>query len=126
MAFSCCFLYGFPLLCVELNVRDKDSILSWAFPVCLPKGFIMRNTLDLGLIGNCHIGALIDEAGEIVWCCLPRFDADPVFCSLLREHDTGEGFGYSAIELADQAGADQYYLANSAVLVTRLTAVSYT
>jgi GH15 family glucan-1,4-alpha-glucosidase len=81
----------------------------------------MRNTLDLGLIGNCHIGALIDEAGEIVCCCLPRFDADPVFCSLLREHDTGEGFGYSAIELADQAGADQYYLANSAVLVTRLT-----
>ena len=81
----------------------------------------MRNTLDLGLIGNCHIGALIDEAGEIVWCCLPRFDADPVFCSLLREHDTGEGFGYSAVELDDQAGADQYYLANSAVLVTRLT-----
>ena len=81
----------------------------------------MRNTLDLGLIGNCHIGALIDEAGEIAWCCLPRFDADPVFCSLLREHDTGEGFGYSAIELADQAGADQYYIANSAVLVTRLT-----
>jgi len=32
----------------------------------------MRNTLDLGLIGNCHIGALIDEAGEIAWCCLPR------------------------------------------------------
>lgn len=81
----------------------------------------MRNTLNLGLIGNCHIGALIDEAGEIVWCCLPRFDADPVFCSLLREHDTGEGFGYSTIELADQTAADQYYLPNSAVLVTRLT-----
>lgn len=67
----------------------------------------MRNTLDLGLIGNCHIGALIDETGEIVWCCLPRLDTDPVFCSLLREHDIGEGFGYSTIELADQTGADQ-------------------
>ncbi|MBA4416553.1 MAG: glucoamylase [Syntrophus sp. (in: bacteria)] len=81
----------------------------------------MKNTLDLGLIGNCHIGALVDEVGEIVWCCLPRFDADPVFCSLLREHETGEGFGYNTIELADQTGADQYYHANSAVLVTRLT-----
>jgi GH15 family glucan-1,4-alpha-glucosidase len=81
----------------------------------------MRNTLDLGLIGNCHIGALIDQSGEIVWCCLPRFDADPVFCSLLREHGTGGSFGYSTIELADQTGADQYYLPNSAVLVTRLT-----
>ena len=62
----------------------------------------MRNTLDLGLIGNCHIGALIDGTAEIVWCCLPRFDGDPVFCSLLREHGTGEGFGYCTVELVDQ------------------------
>jgi GH15 family glucan-1,4-alpha-glucosidase len=81
----------------------------------------LRNTLDLGLIGNCHIGALIDGMGEIVWCCLPRLDADPVFCSLLREHDTGQGFGYNTVELADLAKVDQYYLTNSAVLVTRLT-----
>lgn len=87
---------------------------------CL-KGPIMRNTLDLGLIGNCQIGALIDGTAEMVWCCLPRFDADPVFCSLLREHDSGEGFGYCAVELVDQALADQFYLTNSAVLVTRLT-----
>jgi GH15 family glucan-1,4-alpha-glucosidase len=81
----------------------------------------MVNTLDLGLIGNCHIGALIDGTAEIVWCCLPRFDADPVFCSLLREHDNGEGFGYCTVELVDQASADQFYLTNSAVLVTRLS-----
>lgn len=80
----------------------------------------MRNTLDIGLIGNCHIGALIDETSEMVWCCLPRFDGDPVFCSLLREHVTGEGFGYNTIELVDQAKADQSYLPNSAVLLTRL------
>jgi GH15 family glucan-1,4-alpha-glucosidase len=94
--------------------------MSWTFLVCLAKGLIVKNTLDLGLVGNCHIGVLIDGAGEIVWCCLPRFDADPVFCSLLREHETGEGFGYSTIELADQITTEQYYLANSAVLVTRL------
>jgi GH15 family glucan-1,4-alpha-glucosidase len=81
----------------------------------------MRNSLDLGLIGNCHIGALIDRVGEVLWCCLPRLDADPVFCSLLREHETGEGFGFTVVELEDQVRADQHYLTNSAVLTTRLT-----
>ncbi len=81
----------------------------------------MKNSLELGLIGNCHIGALIDERGEIVWCCLPRFDGDPVFCSLLREHEDGEGTGYCSVELLDQAEARQSYLHNTAVLVTRLT-----
>lgn len=34
------------------------------------------NTLDLGLIGNCSIGALINPLAEIVWACLPRPDGD--------------------------------------------------
>jgi GH15 family glucan-1,4-alpha-glucosidase len=80
----------------------------------------MKNSLELGLIGNCRIGALIDEQGEIVWCCLPRFDGDPVFCSLLREHPDGEGSGYCIVELRNQASAEQFYLPNTAVLVTRL------
>ena len=81
----------------------------------------MKNSLELGLIGNCNIGALIDERGEIVWCCLPRFDGDPVFCSLLHEHEDGEGAGYCIVELLDQVDARQSYLPNTAVLVTRLT-----
>ena len=80
----------------------------------------MNNSLDLGLIGNCRIGALIDERGEIVWNCLPRFDGDPMFCSLLREHADGEGAGYCVVELIDQVEAQQSYLSNTAVLVTRL------
>ena len=81
----------------------------------------MKNSLELGLIGNCRIGALIDERGEIVWSCLPRFDGDPVFCSLLREHADGEGSGYCVVELIDQVEAAQFYLPNTAILVTRLT-----
>ncbi|RII25823.1 MAG: glucoamylase [Geobacter sp.] len=81
----------------------------------------MTNSLDLALIGNCQVGALIDSAAEIVWYCLPRFDGDPVFCSLLQEHQPGEGKGYCSIELVDQIKAEQHYLPNSAVLVTRLT-----
>ena len=44
------------------------------------------NNLDLALIGNCTIGALIDARATITWGCFPRFDGDPVFCSLLREY----------------------------------------
>jgi GH15 family glucan-1,4-alpha-glucosidase len=75
----------------------------------------------LGLIGNGRIGALINDSAEIVWSCLPRFDGDPFFCSLLKEHDDGEGFGYCTVELVDQVQSSQAYLTNSAVLVTRMT-----
>ncbi len=81
----------------------------------------MVHSLDLGLIGNGRIGALIDEQAEIVWCCLPRFDGDPVFCSLLREHSAGEDFGYHTVELLDRVASEQAYLTNSAILVTRMT-----
>ena len=40
-------------------------------------------SLDLALIGNCAISALVDKRGAIVWCCMPRFDGDPIFHSLL-------------------------------------------
>lgn len=40
--------------------------------------------LDLGLIGNCSIGALVDKRAKIVWCCLPRYDGDPVFHQLME------------------------------------------
>ena len=81
----------------------------------------MKNSLELGLVGNCNIGALIDKRGEIVWGCLPRFDGDPAFCSLLKEHSDGEGGGYFAIELLELVSAEQFYLPNTAVLITRLT-----
>jgi GH15 family glucan-1,4-alpha-glucosidase len=81
----------------------------------------MKNSLELGLIGNCHVGALIDEYAELVWFCLPRFDGDPVFCSLLNEHPDREGSGYCAIKLLDMVERKQFYLANTAILVTRLT-----
>lgn len=84
----------------------------------------MKNTLDLGLIGNGAIGALIDQQAEIVWCCLPRFDGDPMFCSLLKEHTDQDGFGYCSVELVEQISSEQFYLPNTAVLVTRLTDAS--
>jgi GH15 family glucan-1,4-alpha-glucosidase len=77
-------------------------------------------TLDLGLIGNCSIGALVSPRAEIVWACFPRFDGDAMFCSLLRERGGAEDFGYYAIDVADLARTEQAYLENTSVLVTRL------
>jgi GH15 family glucan-1,4-alpha-glucosidase len=75
------------------------------------------NTLDLALIGNCTVGALVDAKARVVWGCFPRFDGDPTFCSLLRQDDEA---GVFAIELADFERAEQHYLENTAILVTRL------
>ena len=78
------------------------------------------NTLDLGLIGNGSIGALVDPLGRIVWGCMPRFDGDAVFCSLLRNGGEAEDFGSFAVDLVDVARSEQEYLANTAILITRL------
>ncbi len=77
------------------------------------------STLELAVIGNCSFSALIDSQARIVWSCMPRFDADPVFCALLNDHD-GHEKGFFAIELADLQRSEQHYLDNSAVVVTRL------
>ncbi|MFO1067032.1 MAG: glycoside hydrolase family 15 protein [Geminicoccaceae bacterium] len=73
-------------------------------------------TLDLGLIGNCTINALVDRDASIVWSCFPRFDGDPVFSSLL---DEGAERGFFAIALNNATRREQEYIANTAVLVTR-------
>jgi GH15 family glucan-1,4-alpha-glucosidase len=73
-------------------------------------------TLDLALIGNCTVGALVDARAKIVWACFPRFDGDPAFCSLLRNV---EDYGFSTVELADCERSEQHYLENTAILVTR-------
>ncbi len=80
-------------------------------------------TLDLGVVGNGAIGALVTAAGEICWACLPRPDGDPVFCSLLRDGSRrrdDQDFGYFAVELLECADVEQTYVENTAILVTRL------
>ena len=77
------------------------------------------NSLDLAMIGNCTVSALLDAKGRIVWSCLPRFDGDPVFCALLDDHEGGDK-GFYDIELLDCAGSEQRYRENSAIVVTIL------
>ena len=75
-------------------------------------------SLSLGVVGNCAFSALIDPQGQVVWCCLPRFDGDPVFHALLG---TGDGAGTFAIDIEDLASSRQRYVPNTAVLETELT-----
>ncbi|MDH3582170.1 MAG: glycoside hydrolase family 15 protein, partial [Hyphomicrobiales bacterium] len=78
------------------------------------------STLELGIIGNCGFSALIDRQGRVVWCCLPRFDGDPVFHALLGAPEDAPDNGLFAIDLAGLAETEQFYEPNTAVLVTRL------
>ena len=36
-----------------------------------------KPSLDLGVIGNGTVSALVDGAGAIAFMCLPRFDGEP-------------------------------------------------
>lgn len=76
------------------------------------------SSLDLAMIGNCSIAALLDDKARLVWCCLPRFDSDPTFCALVNG-GSGE-HGVFDVELFDLDRTEQSYRRNSAVLVTRL------
>ena len=82
----------------------------------------LRN-LDLGVIGNSEVAALIDTEGTIVWACLPRLDGDPVFCALLDSDRDPGAQGLFAIDLVDCAEVAQRYLRNTAILETTMSDV---
>ncbi|MBI5516549.1 MAG: glycoside hydrolase family 15 protein [Deltaproteobacteria bacterium] len=69
---------------------------------------------DLGVIGNCQFSAHVRRDGAIVWCCLPRFDSQPVFGALLDE----AGGRFSIRPAGGEPGV-QRYLRNTNVLETR-------
>jgi GH15 family glucan-1,4-alpha-glucosidase len=73
----------------------------------------------VGLIGNCQISALVDGQGAIVWCCWPRFDADPIFAGLLAGSKPQAG-GEFAVVLHDLATSTLAYQRNTAILETTL------
>ena len=77
-------------------------------------------SLDLALIGNCAVNALVDRQARIVWCCMSRPDADPVFHALL---DSPEGIGLDgtlAVELDGFSHATQRYDPGTAIVRTCL------
>ncbi|MFO1407748.1 MAG: glycoside hydrolase family 15 protein [Steroidobacteraceae bacterium] len=80
----------------------------------------VRPNLDLGVVGNCQVSALVDDQGRIVWMCLPRPDGDPVFSALLTPEGGAATDGVFAVDLADLVAAEQSYRRNTAVVETIL------
>ncbi|MCU0977345.1 MAG: glycoside hydrolase family 15 protein [Steroidobacteraceae bacterium] len=77
----------------------------------------MSATLDLAVVGNCQVAALVDRMARVVWMCLPRPDGDPVFGALLGG-EAAAGAGEFAIELQGARESRQRYVGHSAVLET--------
>jgi GH15 family glucan-1,4-alpha-glucosidase len=98
---------------------ERAPVNAAAATASRPRGFAApaEPSLNVGVVGNCAYSALVDAQGRVVWCCLPRFDGDPVFNALLH---TGENAGAWAIEIEDFARAEQWYEPNTAVLRTQL------
>jgi len=82
-------------------------------PAIIDKG--EGHNLNLGMIGNGTIAAIIDPKGAFQWMCLPRFDGEPVVDTLLG------GNAKFSIEIEHLDHIEQYYDRNTAVLVTELT-----
>src|ERR1700690_1755009 len=69
---------------------------------------------QLGVVGNCQFSAIVESTGEIVWCCLPRFDSEPIFSTLL---DAAHG-GKFIVGPADEKAGKQSYIENTNILKT--------
>ena len=77
------------------------------------------STLALGIVGNCVIAALVSRTARIEWCCFPRLDGDPVFCSLMRGEQSQES-GFFDVAPEGALPVSQRYRGNTAVLETVL------
>jgi GH15 family glucan-1,4-alpha-glucosidase len=75
--------------------------------------------LDLAVIGNCQVAALLDRRARFVWACVPRFDGDPTFCSLLAGDGEPEA-GFYGVELVGFSRSEQRYIPNTAIVETVL------
>ncbi len=75
---------------------------------------------DYALIGDCHGRALVSRDGSIDWCCLGRFDADPIFCRIL---DTGKG-GFLSVRPVGEYQVARAYLDGTNILRTTFTTES--
>jgi GH15 family glucan-1,4-alpha-glucosidase len=69
---------------------------------------------EIGLVGNGQFAAHVAADGDVVWCCLPRFDAPPVLAALLDPRRGGR------FRIAPTSGARgrQGYFPNTNVLWT--------
>jgi len=76
-------------------------------------------SLDLAVIGNGALAALIDRTGRMVWTCWPKLDGDPIFCALIDGDQEDQGL--FAIVPDEKFSVEQSYERNTAILRTVIT-----
>lgn len=79
-----------------------------------PNDFGYRPIREYALIGDCHGSALVARNGSIDWCCLRRFDAEPVLWRIL---DAARGPALD-ISPAEDARLERAYLTDTNILRT--------
>jgi GH15 family glucan-1,4-alpha-glucosidase len=77
----------------------------------------LSQKLDLALIGNCRVAALVDRQARLVWWCFPRFDSNPVFSRLLAGN---EEKGFCDVVLDSMVDSDASYLRNTPIVTTTM------
>src|SRR5690625_4873397 len=70
---------------------------------------------DHALLSDQRTTALVTREGDVDWLCLPRFDSDAVFCSLLGTED----HGHWSLRIADGEVVSRRYLPGTMVLETK-------
>ena len=71
---------------------------------------------DFGLIGDGSTAALVGRDGCVAWMCVPRFDSEPLFCSLL-DKERGGCFSLTPDRLVE---GRHRYEPDTGVLITEL------
>lgn len=77
-----------------------------------------QHLYQTGIIGNCAFIAHVNKNTDISWLCWPRFDSPFVFGSLLDQKKGGE---FSILPQGEFT-SNQYYIENTNVLRTEITA----
>ena len=83
-------------------------------PLTYTQGYLPLE--DYGLIGDGSTAALVGRDGAVAWLCIPRFDSQPLFASIL---DATIG-GSFVVRPDGLRAARQYYEPDTAVLVTEM------
>ena len=71
--------------------ESPRAVRAMAGPTGRSRVSAMSRPPDLAVVGNGRIAALVNNQGQLVWWCFPRFDSDPVFCRLIAG-DEEKGF----------------------------------
>ena len=79
----------------------------------------MTGPVDLAVVGNGRVAALLNNKARLVWWCFPRFDSDPVFSRLLAGD---EEKGFCDVLLDRQVQTASQYERNTPIVTTILTA----